>query len=108
MLSNEDMRSMGCSLSIPPSSDPIPEETVESDPYEEIDDYPRRRQKKRGIFPKAATTIMRAWLFQHLNVHLYHPLPPFLNRFFFSASLSFGRTEENSCSRNKSEHFTSE
>ena len=28
------------------------------------------RQKKRGIFPKAATNIMRAWLFQHLNVFL--------------------------------------
>lgn len=26
------------------------------------------RQKKRGIFPKHATTAMRAWLFQHLNV----------------------------------------
>ncbi|KAF6028778.1 hypothetical protein EB796_012918 [Bugula neritina] len=29
------------------------------------------RQKKRGIFPKHATTAMRAWLFQHLN----HPYP---------------------------------
>lgn len=70
VLSNEDMRSMGCSLSIPPSSEPIPEETVDSDAYEEMDDYPRRRQKKRGIFPKAATSIMRTWLFQHLNVHI--------------------------------------
>ena len=26
------------------------------------------RQKKRGIFPKVATNIMRAWLFQHLSV----------------------------------------
>lgn len=30
-----------------------------------------KRQKKRGIFPKAATNIMRAWLFQHLS----HPYP---------------------------------
>ena len=28
------------------------------------------RQKKRGIFPKVATNIMRAWLFQHLNVRV--------------------------------------
>ena len=29
-----------------------------------------KRQKKRGIFPKLATNIMRAWLFQHLTVSL--------------------------------------
>jgi len=29
-----------------------------------------KRQKKRGIFPKIATNIMRAWLFQHLTVTL--------------------------------------
>jgi len=29
-----------------------------------------KRQKKRGIFPKVATNIMRAWLFQHLTVSL--------------------------------------
>ncbi|XP_015447925.1 homeobox protein Meis3 isoform X1 [Pteropus alecto] len=34
-------------------------------------DQERRRNKKRGIFPKAATNIMRAWLFQHLS----HPYP---------------------------------
>ena len=28
----------------------------------------KQRQKKRGIFPKQATTAMRNWLFQHLNV----------------------------------------
>ncbi|XP_041352627.1 homeobox protein Meis1-like isoform X2 [Gigantopelta aegis] len=32
---------------------------------------PNKRQKKRGIFPKVATNIMRAWLFQHLS----HPYP---------------------------------
>lgn len=31
-------------------------------------DQERRRNKKRGIFPKVATNIMRAWLFQHLSV----------------------------------------
>jgi hypothetical protein len=30
-----------------------------------------RQQKKRGIFPKVATNVMRAWLFQHLT----HPYP---------------------------------
>ncbi|VUZ47767.1 unnamed protein product [Hymenolepis diminuta] len=35
------------------------------------DDKSAKRQKKRGIFPKAATNIMRAWLFQHLS----HPYP---------------------------------
>ncbi|XP_063576238.1 homeobox protein Meis3 isoform X8 [Pongo abelii] len=34
-------------------------------------DQERRRNKKRGIFPKVATNIMRAWLFQHLS----HPYP---------------------------------
>lgn len=38
---------------------------------EDDDNRGRRQQKKRGIFPKAATNIMRAWLFQHLN----HPYP---------------------------------
>ncbi|MCI4389813.1 hypothetical protein PGIGA_G00103290 [Pangasianodon gigas] len=35
------------------------------------DDSDKKRQKKRGIFPKVATNIMRAWLFQHLT----HPYP---------------------------------
>lgn len=34
------------------------------------DDQDKKRQKKRGIFPKVATNIMRAWLFQHLTVRL--------------------------------------
>ncbi|XP_059986030.1 homeobox protein Meis3 isoform X3 [Lagenorhynchus albirostris] len=34
-------------------------------------DHERRQNKKRGIFPKVATNIMRAWLFQHLS----HPYP---------------------------------
>ncbi|XP_071834756.1 homeobox protein Meis1-like isoform X3 [Apostichopus japonicus] len=38
---------------------------------EDDDEKAARRQKKRGIFPKSATNIMRAWLFQHLT----HPYP---------------------------------
>uniref|UniRef100_A0A667Y649 Meis homeobox 1 a n=1 Tax=Myripristis murdjan TaxID=586833 RepID=A0A667Y649_9TELE len=34
-------------------------------------DKDKRHNKKRGIFPKVATNIMRAWLFQHLT----HPYP---------------------------------
>ncbi|ETE73765.1 Homeobox protein Meis1 [Ophiophagus hannah] len=30
-------------------------------------DKDKKRHKKRGIFPKVATNIMRAWLFQHLT-----------------------------------------
>ncbi len=53
---------------IPPPPDDM-NENYESDSYEENDDLPQRRQKKRGIFPKSATSLMRAWLFQHLNVN---------------------------------------
>jgi len=35
---------------------------------EEDPDRERKNNKKRGIFPKVATNIMRAWLFQHLTV----------------------------------------
>ena len=35
---------------------------------DDLDDNAKKRQKKRGIFPKVATNIMRAWLFQHLTV----------------------------------------
>ncbi|KAM9453845.1 homeobox protein Meis3 isoform 1-T1 [Salvelinus alpinus] len=38
---------------------------------EDDTDRDRRNNKKRGIFPKLATNIMRAWLFQHLS----HPYP---------------------------------
>ncbi|XP_064149974.1 homeobox protein Meis3 isoform X3 [Loxodonta africana] len=38
-------------------------------------DQERRRNKKRGIFPKVATNIMRAWLFQHLSPHHSPELP---------------------------------
>jgi len=32
------------------------------------DEGGKKNQKKRGIFPKVATNILRAWLFQHLTV----------------------------------------
>ena len=35
---------------------------------EDDPDKEKKRNKKRGIFPKVATNIMRAWLFQHLSV----------------------------------------
>ena len=38
---------------------------------DEDDDRGSKRNKKRGIFPKVATNIMRAWLFQHLSVRIY-------------------------------------
>lgn len=33
--------------------------------------YRRRMKNKRGIFPKSATSILKAWLFQNLAVRLY-------------------------------------
>lgn len=35
---------------------------------EDDDTNGKKNQKKRGIFPKVATNILRAWLFQHLTV----------------------------------------
>uniref|UniRef100_A0A3Q0KT55 Putative homeobox protein meis n=1 Tax=Schistosoma mansoni TaxID=6183 RepID=A0A3Q0KT55_SCHMA len=52
----------------------IDETGSQKDVMEELDSETRndlKRQKKRGIFPKVATNIMRAWLFQHLT----HPYP---------------------------------
>jgi hypothetical protein len=37
---------------------------------EDDDTNGKKNQKKRGIFPKVATNILRAWLFQHLTVSL--------------------------------------
>lgn len=37
---------------------------------EDDDSTGKKNQKKRGIFPKVATNILRAWLFQHLTVSL--------------------------------------
>ncbi|KAK4472765.1 hypothetical protein MN116_003987 [Schistosoma mekongi] len=52
----------------------VDETGSQKDVMEELDSETRselKRQKKRGIFPKVATNIMRAWLFQHLT----HPYP---------------------------------
>ncbi len=59
------------------------ESSIEGDYYEENDDNNKRRQKKRGIFPKAATSLMRAWLFQHLNVRYYLDKKRNITFFFF-------------------------
>ncbi|KAL7301346.1 hypothetical protein TKK_0006076 [Trichogramma kaykai] len=40
---------------------------------EDDDSSGKKNQKKRGIFPKIATNILRAWLFQHLTVS-YAPI----------------------------------
>lgn len=37
---------------------------------EDGDEGNSKRQKKRGIFSKVATNILRAWLFQHLTVSM--------------------------------------
>ncbi len=78
IISNEDIKPILCSLPIqtqynpsPSSSSLLADENFESDTCEENDDLPERRQKKRGIFPKSATSIMRAWLFQHLSVNYF-------------------------------------
>ncbi|XP_077993408.1 homeobox protein Meis1-like isoform X6 [Glandiceps talaboti] len=83
----DDTQSTGSDTPIPPVSQPPihtpPDNTSETDggvdnsigsgegTGEEDNDDPSRKNKKRGIFPKAATNIMRAWLFQHLT----HPYP---------------------------------
>lgn len=48
-------------------------------------DKEKKRNKKRGIFPKVATNIMRAWLFQHLTVsskkqHMFSVALSFISR----------------------------
>ena len=85
------------------------ESSIEGDYYEENDDHAgnKRRQKKRGIFPKAATSLMRAWLFQHLNVGL----PSVQRGASFAlvlAPVSIGRAEEDLGSRNELKHSPSE
>ena len=47
-----------------PETMPDSEESI----FHDDDSKDKRKQKKRGIFPKMATNIMKAWLFQHLTV----------------------------------------
>ncbi len=39
-----------------------------TDGCDDDDPASKKNAKKRGIFPKVATNILRAWLFQHLTV----------------------------------------
>lgn len=63
---------------------------------EELEDRSgSKRQKKRGIFPKAATNVMRAWLFHHLTVSFisfFHALlwGQFVKAWFYTHALLWG------------------
>ena len=86
----------------------MPAELSESDLCEENDDN-GRRQKKRGIFPKAATSLMRTWLFQHLNVIercRTHDAMPLVSAIL--APVPIGRAEETARQGNQFEHITSQ
>jgi hypothetical protein len=72
IISNEDIKPLPVPTQYIP---PVPiiddiSENFESEDDDDDDMIRPRRQKKRGIFPKSATSLMRAWLFQHLNVKL--------------------------------------
>jgi len=58
-----------------------------------------KRQKKRGIFPKIATNIMRAWLFQHLTVSIryLHTLTSSWSRFCRICKFKSGRSWSRIC-----------
>ncbi|XP_071533276.1 homeobox protein Meis1 isoform X14 [Panulirus ornatus] len=56
---------------LPPAGDASNASIGSGEGTEEDDDGTKKNQKKRGIFPKVATNILRAWLFQHLT----HPYP---------------------------------
>lgn len=58
---------------------------------EDESDRERRNNKKRGIFPKVATNILRAWLFQHLSVSNC------LLRFCFTVDSRQNKTAQQSC-----------
>ncbi|XP_012137321.1 meis homeobox homothorax isoform X2 [Megachile rotundata] len=83
---NDDARSPGSGGTPGPLSQQAPTSLDSSDPgdasnasigsgegtgEEDDDSSGKKNQKKRGIFPKVATNILRAWLFQHLT----HPYP---------------------------------
>jgi len=64
---NSSHNNIGDNNSEPDNSIGSGDGTVDDD----LDNNASKRNKKRGIFPKVATNIMRAWLFQHLT----HPYP---------------------------------
>ena len=44
-----------------------------ADGDEELETRAKKHLKRRGIFPKLSTNIMRTWLFQHLAVRIRAP-----------------------------------
>lgn len=67
-------------LSVPPGRDDLSEAgdasnasvgSADGSGCDDDDANAKKNAKKRGIFPKVATNILRAWLFQHLT----HPYP---------------------------------
>ena len=56
-----EIASVASSENMPDSEDSV---------FKEEEEDKQKKQKKRGIFPKMATNIMKAWLFQHLTVSL--------------------------------------
>ena len=53
-----------------------------TDGCDDDDPTSKKNAKKRGIFPKVATNILRAWLFQHLTVSptIFHYFSLFLSK----------------------------
>lgn len=47
------------------------------------------KRQKRGILPKQATSVMRAWLFQHLVVNIMHLTDKIDNNFILSCFFFF-------------------
>lgn len=64
---------------------------------EDDDSSGKKNQKKRGIFPKVATNILRAWLFQHLTVSVFCTV--FQHRIPILSTLSSLRLVRRSTSR---------
>ena len=49
----------------------------------------KKRQRKRGIFPKVATNMMRAWLFQHFSVSILIFFCFLFSYFYFLCSTKY-------------------
>ncbi|CAF4121127.1 unnamed protein product, partial [Rotaria magnacalcarata] len=70
---------------------------------DDLDDNSKKRQKKRGIFPKVATNIMRAWLFQHLT----HPYPSEEQKKQLAQDTGLTILQVNNCSSSLASPFSS-
>ena len=105
IVSHDDFQSIP-TVQISPACPSAPGDLSDSDICEENE----RRQKKRGIFPKAATSLMRTWLFQHLNVTLPNAVrtDSMLVVSVILASVPFRGAKETAGQRNQFEHLTSE